>query len=87
MKQQNHDIYWYQTIKSIEQGAATLVGDITAAFIIVGAVFYAFSLALPKVNEKVVEILSKVLGLFLTAIAIEMMAKGVSVLLLSHPAA
>ena len=36
---------------------------------------------LPKINEKLVEILSKIMGLFLTAIAIEMIAKGATALL------
>jgi multiple antibiotic resistance protein len=71
----------FLTIKAIEEGAVPLVGDVTLAFGIVGAVFFLFSLALPRVNEKVVEIISKIMGLFLTAIAIEMMAKGISGLL------
>lgn len=74
----------FLTIKALEQGAPDLMLDTTVAFIFVGAVFALFSLMLPKINEKVVEILSKVMGLFLTAIAIEMMAKGVSALLLVH---
>lgn len=76
----------FLTIKAIEQGAMPLFADVTAAFIIVGTIFYAFSLALPKVNVKAIEILSKVLGLFLVAMAIEMMAKGVSALLLGKAA-
>ena len=74
------------TIKAIEEGAMPLVGDLTVSFLVVGAVFYAFSIALPRVNAKAIEILSKVLGLFLTAMAIEMMAKGVTGLLFAKVA-
>ncbi|MCX6769921.1 MAG: MarC family protein [Candidatus Micrarchaeota archaeon] len=76
----------FLTIKAIEQGAPSLVVDVSVAFGIVGIVFFLFSLALPRVNEKVIEILSKVMGLFLMAIAIEMLAKGTRALLLSSPA-
>ena len=40
-----------------------------------------FGLMLPKINAKIVEILSKIMGLFLTAIAIQMMATGLTGLL------
>jgi multiple antibiotic resistance protein len=71
------------TLKALEQGAVPLLGDITIAFAVVGAIFFAFSLALPKINEKVIEILAKVMGLFLTAIAVEMMAKGFAALMIA----
>ena len=77
----------FLTIKAIEVGAGSLAASVTAAFLVVGITFYAFAAMLPKINEKVVEILSKIMGLFLTAIAIEMMAKGAMGLLLSNPAA
>ena len=71
----------FLTIKAMENGAIPLVPDVTLSFLIVGIVFYIFSVMLPRVNEKAVEILSKIMGLFLTAIAVEMMAKGMSALL------
>jgi multiple antibiotic resistance protein len=71
----------FLTIKAMETGAMPLVPDVTISFLIVGAIFYIFSVMLPRINEKAVEILSKIMGLFLTAIAVEMMAKGMSALL------
>ena len=71
----------FLTIKAMEAGAVPLVPDVTISFLIVGVIFYIFSVMLPRINEKAVEILSKIMGLFLTAIAVEMMAKGMSALL------
>ena len=60
-----------------------LLVQATAAFFAAGLVFWIFSLFIPKINPKVVEIVSKVMGLFLTAIAIEMIAKGATSLFIS----
>jgi len=76
----------FLTIKAMESGAVPLVPDVTISFLIVGMIFYAFSVLLPRVNEKAVEIVSKIMGLFLTAIAVEMMAKGMSALLFAKMA-
>jgi lipopolysaccharide export LptBFGC system permease protein LptF len=40
------------------------VPDVTAAFLVVGVIFFVFSVLLPRINEKAVEILSKIMGLF-----------------------
>ena len=77
----------FLTIKAMEDGAVPLVPDVTIAFLIVGAIFYIFSVMLPRINEKAVEILSKIMGLFLTAIAVEMIAKGMSALLFAKTVA
>jgi len=71
----------FLTLKALDSGPTALVGDVTVSFIVVGAIFYIFSVMLPKINEKLVEILSKIMGLFLTAIAIEMIAAGATALL------
>ncbi len=71
----------FLTLKAFDSGPMNLVGDVTVSFIVVGVIFFAFSVLLPKINEKLVEILSKIMGLFLTAIAIEMIAKGATALL------
>jgi multiple antibiotic resistance protein len=65
------------TIKAYELGQIPLMSNLIWAFVLIGAVFVMFAFALPKINEKLVSISSKVLGLFLTAVAIEMIAKGV----------
>jgi len=77
----------FLTIKAMETGAVPLVPDVTISFLIVGIIFYIFSVMLPRINEKAVEILSKIMGLFLTAIAVEMMAKGMSALLFAKTVA
>jgi len=77
----------FLTIKAMEAGAVPLVPDVTISFLIVGAIFYIFSVMLQRVNEKAVEIVSKIMGLFLTAIAVEMMAKGMSALLFAKTVA
>lgn len=67
----------FVTIKAFELGRVSIVSNLIFAFILVGLVFYIFSVAIPKVNAKVVNIMSKVMGLFLTAVAIEMIANGI----------
>jgi multiple antibiotic resistance protein len=67
----------YITIKAYETRLIPLLIDITLAFMIVGVVFIMFSFAIPKIKVKLVDICSKVLALFLTAMAIEMIAKGI----------
>jgi multiple antibiotic resistance protein len=62
------------TIKAYEIGQATLLFNLLMAFLLVGIVFVLFAYSVPKVN--IVDISSRVLGLFLTAVAIEMIAKG-----------
>jgi len=66
----------FLTIKTIEMGWLPVLVQTTAAFVIAGMVFWLFSLFIPRINAKAIEIASKVMGLFLTAIAIEMIAKG-----------
>ncbi len=67
----------FLTIKTIELGSIdSMLANTTICFIAVGVVFYVFSIVIKKIDVRIIEILSKVLGLFLTAIAIEMMANG-----------
>lgn len=67
----------YITIKVFELGKITMIVNITLAFFLVGLVFILFALAISRINEKIVSITSKILGLFLTGIAIEMIATGI----------
>ena len=71
----------FVTIKAFELGRISIVSNFVLAFSLVRIVFFFFSLAIPKVNPKVVSIMSKIMGLFLTAVAIEMMATGLMHLL------
>ena len=68
----------FMMIQALETGTFPLLIDSTVAFVVVGVTFFLFALMIPWANAKVIEITSKVLGLFTTAIAIEMLAKGIS---------
>ncbi len=69
------------TIKSYEVGQIPMLFNLIAAFILVGILFILFSFLIPKVNIHLIDISSRILGLFLTAVAIEMIAKGALVLM------
>jgi multiple antibiotic resistance protein len=63
-------------IKSIEIGRTTLLSNIVITFILVGIVFILFSYSVKKINIRVIQISAKILGLFLTAMAIELIFTG-----------
>lgn len=65
------------TIKALELNRFYLLINIFLAFILVGIVFVISANSLNKINTKVVAITSRVLGLFLTAMAIEMIVTGI----------
>lgn len=65
-------------IKSYEVGRTSLLTNIFLSFILVGFVFILFSYSLKRINTKVIDITSRVLGLFLTAMAIEMIITGIT---------
>lgn len=75
----------FLTIQAIEIGQLDLLLTASAAFVLVGVIFVLFSLSIPKLNPKVVEISSKVFGLFLMAMAVEMMGKGAAAMLWVKP--
>ncbi|MEK6942652.1 MAG: MarC family protein [Nanoarchaeota archaeon] len=64
------------TIKAYEIGQAAILFNLFMAFILVGIVFILFAYSVPRVNIHIVDISSRILGLFLTAVAIEMIASG-----------
>lgn len=65
------------TIKALELSRISLLINIFLAFILVGITFIISAYSLNKINTKVVDITSRVLGLFLTAMAIEMIVTGI----------
>jgi multiple antibiotic resistance protein len=71
------------TIKSHEMSVIPLLSNICIAFLFVGIVFVLVSFTISKINTKIIDIISKVLGLFLTAMAIEMMSKGLREIIIS----
>ena len=66
----------YIALKANEMGRTPILINITAAFLIVGAIFFLMSVLIKKINPGVVNIVSRILGLFLTAVAVEMMSSG-----------
>jgi len=64
-------------IKIYEIGRVNMVFNILVAFILVAAVFLIFSFSVNKINPKVVNISSRIFGLFLTAVAIQLIAEGI----------
>lgn len=64
------------TIKAYEMAQFALLANLVLAFILVGLVFVTFAYLIPRINENLISISSRVLGLFLTAVAIEMIATG-----------
>lgn len=73
----------FVTIKALELGKVAVLSNLCAAFVLVAAVFFVFSMAIDRINAKVIDILSRVMGLFLTAVAIELLAKGLDGLFLA----
>lgn len=65
-------------IKSYEINQIALLGNIVFAFLLVGIVFVLFSYTLDKINTKIISVTSKILGLFLTAMAIQMIVTGLT---------
>jgi len=59
------------TIKSLELGSPTVLSNLCFSFLLVGFIFFMFSQQVSKVN-----ILSRILGLFLMAVAVEMISNG-----------
>jgi multiple antibiotic resistance protein len=67
----------FVTIKTYEIGRVPVLANLLAAFVLVAVVFIAFSFAIARIHQRLISITARVLGLFLTAVAIEMMARGV----------
>ena len=68
-------------ITAHEIGKIATMINLVPVFVLVGAVFIIFSFVVDKVNIKIVSITSKVLGLFLIGIAIQMIVTGIKVLM------
>jgi len=66
----------YITLKTFEEGILKVVANLIVAFIGVAAVMYVMTMMISRVNARLIGIMSRILGLFLTAMAVEMMAKG-----------
>ncbi|MEM4396668.1 MAG: MarC family protein [Candidatus Woesearchaeota archaeon] len=71
----------FLTLKTMELGAQYMIFNIILAFILVLLVFYPLAAMIPKINMTVISILSRILGLFLTAMAIEMIFAGLKAII------
>ncbi len=65
------------TLKSYEIGQVAVLFNIVPTFILVGAVMYLIAMFVSKINLKLVDMFSRILGLFLIAVSVEMVAKGI----------
>jgi multiple antibiotic resistance protein len=65
------------TIKAFELGKMHVLYNVCIAFVLVAIVFILFSFLISKINTTVVDIASRIMGLFLTAVSIEMIASGI----------
>lgn len=65
------------TIKVYEIGMISLLTNLFISFLFVGVVFFLFSVMIKRINPTVVDIMARILGLFITAVAIEMIASGI----------
>jgi multiple antibiotic resistance protein len=66
----------YITVKTVEIGVSKILLSICVAFVLVGAVFVVFAFFVDRINDKIVDILSRVMGLFLCGVAIQMITVG-----------
>lgn len=69
------------SVKTYDLGRTAVLANILVAFILIGIVFVAGSYMIRRINQRIIGIATRVLGLFLTAVAIEMMAQGLNGLL------
>jgi len=65
------------TIKTFEIGKIAAFLNVSIAFVLVGLVFILIAYMIDKINLSLVDIASRVMGLFLSAVAIEMLATGI----------
>jgi len=67
----------FLTLKIYEYNQFIVLLNSFVAFALVGLIFFLFSVYFSKINTKLISLFSRILGLFLTAVAVEMIAKGI----------
>ena len=65
------------TIKSVELSRLAVAANLIPAFILVGIVFVSFAYLVSRANANLINISSRILGLFLAAVSIEMIFTGI----------
>jgi len=73
----------FMTLKAFEVGQLNVLINIVGSFILVSIVFFFFSMAIPKISQKLVSMLSRILGLFLMAVSVELLANGLHGIIIS----
>jgi multiple antibiotic resistance protein len=73
----------FVTLSALEIGLIPVLVNLCLSFVLVGVVFVAFSMSVGKINPSVVDMVSRVSGLFLAAVSIEMMANGIHGMIVS----
>ncbi|MFH0957029.1 MAG: MarC family protein [Candidatus Aenigmatarchaeota archaeon] len=73
----------FVTLHTFDLGLVPVLLNLSVAFLAVGAVFILFSRFLGKINPSVVDMVSRVSGLFLCAVSIEMISMGMHDMIIS----
>ena len=68
-------------LKSAEVGVAVVAANLVFSFALAGATFIFIAFLIPNINLQYIRFLSRLLGLFLIGLGVEMMAAGVKALL------
>ena len=66
----------YVTLATIEMGTVTVIANLIVAFLGVATVMILLATMIEYIHPRIIGIISRILGLFLTAMAVEMMAGG-----------
>ncbi|MEM3610469.1 MAG: MarC family protein [Candidatus Anstonellales archaeon] len=67
----------YLIITTAERGILVALTNLLLAFIMVAIIFFTFAILIPRINMKYVNFLSRLLGLFVLALGIQMTVKGI----------
>jgi multiple antibiotic resistance protein len=71
----------YLAVKTHEFGMIALIMAIALAFFMLSAVLFFFVSLIPNINLKYINFVSRIFGLILVALGIEMFSKGIKVLI------
>jgi len=67
----------YIILTTLEKGVLPVLVNLSLSFVLIAAVFISMALLIPRVNVKYISFVSKVLGLFLAALGVEMVLMGI----------
>jgi multiple antibiotic resistance protein len=71
----------YLAVKTHEFGMIALIMAVALAFLMLSAVLFFFVSLIPNINLKYINFVSRIFGLILVALGIEMFSKGIKVLI------